>query len=179
MASLACGCYPRPGLIWQHSSTATSKGPSNSRTTEVHIVGRRQIGRGSFNSIESNPMGEWQSHSTSEQMAVDKEQQLLLTVLTTYFSLLRQQTQYQNIKEDSELDFIHTLFKKMSHPEFNKYQQLLYDTLLYHTLTIYIQRESNRCFLCSVIFLHSISRVTICKLKSHQILHEKNGLCFQ
>jgi len=100
-------------------------------------------------------------------------------VLTTYFSLLRQQTQCQNIKEDSELDFIHTLFKKMSHPEFNKYQQLLYDTLLYHTLTIYIQRESNRCFLCSVIFLHSISRVTICKLKSHQILHEKNGLCFQ
>ena len=100
-------------------------------------------------------------------------------VLTTYFSLLRQQTQCQNIKEDSELDFIHTLFKKMSHPEFNKYQQLLYDTLLYHTLTIYIQRESNRCFLCSVIFLHSISRVTLCKLKSHQILHEKNGLCFQ
>ena len=37
-------------------------------------------------------------------------------VLTTYFSLLRQQTQCQNIKEDSELDFIHTLFKKMSHP---------------------------------------------------------------
>ena len=31
-------------------------------------------------------------------------------VLTTYFSLLRQQTQCQNIKEDSELDFIHTLF---------------------------------------------------------------------
>ncbi|XP_039790466.1 uncharacterized protein LOC120656442 isoform X2 [Panicum virgatum] len=26
-------------------------------------------------------MGEWQSHSTSEQMAVDKEQQLLLTIL--------------------------------------------------------------------------------------------------
>jgi len=94
-------------------------------------------------------------------------------VLTTYFSLLDQQTQCQNIKEDSELDFIHTLFKKMSHPEFNKYQQLLYDTLLYHTLTIYIQRESNRCFLCSVIFLHSISRVTLCKLKSHEILHEK------